>query len=486
MSDLMEALTALRDARPDYEEAESYYEGRAEERFASAFMKQVLGGSRDFKVNLACRPVDAVLDRLEIAAVTTEPEDGTAIFERDVWKANELDIEAPDIHQAACMYGDAYLFAWEAEPDDDEDDDEPDTVPETIAAADDAEQSGPTGVDVFYNSPLIARIIYDIEHPRRKRLAIKSWCVTDDEGGERVRANLYYRRRIEKYISKAKTEAEKDEDFEAFIDEHTDANGVMKNPYGAIPFFHFRTASPYGKPVHKNAFGPQDALTKLITNQMAAGDFAVLPQRYGLVEGKASTDDDIDWDEDDETDPEEKQSSLVSAPGTLWALRNYKAVGQFAPADVENFLKPIGMHVRFMSAVTSTPLRWFDPSGDVPSGESIRADEAPLNKRIQKIGLRFGSAWRQFGAFALEILGYRGYVVTVRWKSPQTVEDLDFWLMVKAKQEAGVPVRVTLMEAGYTEAQVTEWGYTEENPDGPGQLDEFINPPADDAGGEGG
>lgn len=487
MSDLIEALTELRDARPDYEEAESYYEGRAEERFASDFMEKLLGGSHDFKINLACRPVDAVLDRLEIAAITCEPDDGTAIFETQVWKANELDIEAPEIHEAAGMYGDSYLFVWEAEPEEDE----PAAAVEDQAAVDEPAPAGPPGVDVFYNSPLVARVLYDTENPRRKRLAIKSWCETDDEGNELVRVNLYYRDRLEKYRSIPKTEAKKDADFEPYVDEHTDAQGVMENLYGEIPFFHFRTRSPYGRPIHRNAYGPQDALTKLITNQMANSDFAAFPQRYGLVEPKASTDDDIDWDHDETTDPEDKESALVSGPGTFWALRNYKAVGQFAPSDVKNFIEPMGVYVRFMAAVTSTPLRWFDPSGDVPSGESIRADEGPLNKKIGKVGLRFGSAWRQAGNFALKILGHSGYVVTVRWKSPQTVEDLDFWDMVKAKQDAGVPVRVTLMEAGYTEAQVTEWGYTEEQPDGPGQLDELINPPERPAppvppGGEGG
>lgn len=455
MSDLMMALTELRAARPDYEKARSYYKGKAKEKFASDFMQRVLGGTESFNINLACRPVDAVLDRLEISAVTCEPDSATKVFKDQVWDANALDLEAPQIHKAALMFGDAYLFAWESEP-----------------SAGEAELAGGVhpvgGVDVFYNSPLVARIIYDTENPRRKRLAIKSWC--EGEGAdERIRVNLYYPGRVEKYISVAKTQGEKDSEFEPYVDAHTDDTGVMVNPYGEVPFFHFRTEGPYGVPEHYNAYGPQDSLTKLFTNMMASSDFSAFPQRYGLIDGGNGTDDDLDWGHDDAVSPDDKSSQLISKPGSMWALRNYKSVGQFAPGDVQNFLQPISAVIKMMAAVTSTPLRWFDPAGGVPSGESIRADEAPLNKKVGHRAMWFGATWREFGEFALQILGVKASVV-IRWVNPQTVEDLEFWSMIEAKQQAGVPARQTLLEAGYPEPVVNGWGFTEENPDGPDHL----------------
>jgi hypothetical protein len=461
MTDLMMALGELRAARPAYEEARTYYKGLAKERYASAFMQRLLGGSESFRINLACRPVDAVLDRLEISAVTCEPDAATAVFKEQVWDANDLDLEAPQIHKAALMFGDSYLFAWESEPPADEDEAELEDGDQVVG-----------GVDVFYNSPLVARIIYDAENPRRKRLAIKSWC--EGEGAdERIRVNLYYPHRVEKYISKAKTKGEKDDQFEPFVDDHTDNAGVMPNPYGAIPFFHFRTEGPYGVPEHMNAFGPQDALTKLVTNMMSSSDFTALPQRYGLIEGREGTDDDIDWSDDDSTSPEDKDSQLTSAPGSFWALKHYKEVGQFAPGDSDNFLKPMSAIVRLMAAVTSTPLRWFDPTSGVPSGASIRADEAPLNKKVTFRSMWFGATWREFGTFALKILGHPA-TVTVRWANPQTVEDLEFWQMVNEKQDAGVPVRQSLLDAGIPEQLVEAWGYTEDKPNGDGSLEELF------------
>jgi hypothetical protein len=458
IEDLIPALTELRLARPDYEEAQAYREGDAPEKFPSAAIQRALrGGGRDFHVNLAARPVDAVLDRLEIAALVCDPDEQTATLTERVWEANDLDIEAPQIHDSALTFGDAYLFVWPADSSGDVDyeDEQP------VAHAD--------GVDVFYNSPLSVRIIYDEENPRRKKLTIKTWCegVGDTK---HTRVNLYYDDHFEKWITRddargKDVDALTERDFESHIDEHTDEAGIIANPYGENPFFHFRTRRPYGRPVHKNAFGPQDALTKLITNQMAASDFAAFPQRYGLLEPGTTEDDDVDWGDDDATDPEDRPSQMVSSPGSMWILRNYKSVGQFAPSDPDAFLKPQSQFTRFMASTTTTPMRWFDPSGDVPSGESIRADDAPLVKKIQAFQRSFGATWKDASEFALRILGIDA-AVTVQWAPAQMTDDLEFWQAAQAKQDAGVPVRQTLLEAGYTEAQVSGWGYTEDQPDG--------------------
>jgi len=456
IEDLIPAYAELRAARPEYEQAEMYREGEAPEKFPSLAIQRALrGGGRDFHVNLAARPVDAVLDRLEISSVTCDPDEHTAKLQ-EIWDANELYIEAPQIHDNALTYGDAYLFVWPSDSSSDAD-----------------ERGDPVthvdGVHLFYNSPLCVRIIYDEENTRLPRLAIKTWCQGTDET-RRIRVNLYYADHFEKWIIK-ETAAKKPEDrltsddFEPYVDEHTDENGHIPNPYGRVPFFHFRTRRPYGRPVHKNAYGPQDALTKLITNQMAASDFAAFPQRYGLLDPGASEDDDLDWGHDDQSDPEDRPSQMVASPGSMWILRNYRAVGQFAPADPDAFLKPQSQFMRLMAATTTTPMRWFDPSGDVPSGESIRADDAPLVKKINAFQRSFGATWRDALEFALNILGIKAKV-TVQWAPAHATSDLEYWQAVQAKQDAGVPIRQTLLEAGYTDAQVTAWGYTKDQPNG--------------------
>lgn len=461
-NDLTRGLKELRDSNNEYERAEDYYYGTQDERFVSLTMARLLQGSgSDFKVNLSKRPVDAVLDRLEIGAITSPKSTITKIINEKLWMANQLDIEAHDVHWAAETFGDAYIFVWgsggvESIENSGED--------ETHYGMDDEEAGG---VDIFYNSPLTVRAFYDEENPRKKKYVIKCW---EQDGC--IRINLYYRDRIERYKSKPFDEMVGDDavDYDVYVDGVGDENGIIPNPYNEIPFFHFRTARPYGRPEHADAYGPQDALTKLVTNMMATSDFAAFPQRYATTAMGGSPGDDDDFDtglsSDESTTPEQMFSQLISGPGRVWLLQNIDKIGQFPAAEVRNFLDPIEKFVHMMSATTATPMPYFDPSREIPSGEAQRALEAPLIKKINARQRSFGATWREAFKFALEkVLGLGGDIeVTVRWAATQLINDLTGWQAISEKQRSGVPTRQCLLEAGYTEAEVDSWGYTESQP----------------------
>lgn len=462
LTDLQYGLKELRKHRECYEKAEDYYYGTTEERFVSITMAKLLSGTESsFRVNLAKRPVDAVLDRLEIGAVTSPKSSITKILNDKVWMANQLDIEAYDVHWAAETYGDAYVFVWGSGGVEELEDGE------TVDELSGEKPQGEAGVDIFYNSPLTVRMFYDEENPRKKKFVIKCW-----EQDGHIRINLYYPTYIEKYISKPLDEMIGDDrvDYDIYNDEISDENGVVPNPYGAIPFFHFRNARPYGRPEHADAYGPQDALTKLITNMMATSDFAAFPQRYATTAMGGSPGDQDDFDTglsaSEETSPEHMFSQLISGPGRVWLLQNIDKIGQFPAAEVENFLRPIEKFVHMMSATTATPMPYFDPSREIPSGEAQRALEAPLIKKINARQRSFGATWREAFKFALEkILGLGDDIeVTVRWAATQLINDLTGWQAVTEKQRSGVPTRQCLLEAGYTETEVDSWGYTEDQP----------------------
>lgn len=515
--DLEEALESLNDAIPGYKKAESYYEGTVKEKFLNKAVQALLTGSEsDFNVNLAGRVVDAVQDRMEIAAVTAEPvEDPDAEEEDDdesdnttgtppvdnstpgatgdtallgveepeeepeeemseeeklldeaiskIWRDNEMDIEAPEVHQKMLTYGDAYLF---------------------VGLCDDEED--PTRVDLFFNSPMNVRVLYEDENPRKKRLAIKKWEV-GPKNNKKIRLNLYYGEGTYKFISKGSSDRAGASDFQVFTDESTDEMGYVENDSGEIPFFHFRTARPYGRPEHKKAYGSQDALTKLITNMMSTSDFAAFPQRWALQETGTTTDDDLDWDGGDggdtadEKNPVDLQSQLISGPGRIWPLRNMKAVGQFNSADVEQFLKPINTFTGLMAATTATPVSYFlvtiGATATPASGESQRKGESPFLSKVNARQLSAEATWQDALGYGMSLLELEAEV-RVRWAPSQVVSGESGWKAVQEQQKAGVPVRQTLLEAGYTDAEVTSWGYTDDNPDGPGiDLSGMVNPP---------
>jgi len=494
--DLEEALEELNDALPAYEQAEAYYEGTVKEKFLNKAIQELLTGSEtDFRVNLAGRVVDAVQDRMEIAAVTAEPidddeeeeeiedreveeaEDGSSVSvevspaeemteeERvldeavsKIWRDNEMDIESPEVHAKMLAYGDAYLFVGINDQDDNR-------------------------VDLFFNSPMNVRVLYDDENPREKRLAIKKWEIGSKKN-KRIRLNLYYPDGTFKFISKGNTDRAGAADFEVYHDDSTDEMGHVENETGEIPFFHFRTARPYGRPEHKKAYGAQDALTKLITNMMSTSDFAAFPQRWALQETGTTTDDDLDWEAGNESgdqNPSDLHSQLISGPGRIWPLRNMKSVGQFTAAEVDQFLKPINQFTGLMAAVTATPISYFlvtlGASSTPASGESQRKGESPFLSKVNARQLSAEATWEDAVGYGLSLLGLDAEI-KVRWAPSQIVSGKEGWEGVEAQQRAGVPVRQTLLEAGYTEAEVTSWGYTEDNPDGPGiDLSAAVNPP---------
>ena len=427
MSDLMEGLRALEAKQRGYELAEQMYEGTTPECFASARIARLIAqGSKDMRVNFAATPVDAVADRLEITAITGAEKSATARID-EIWDANSLDLEAPEIHRRTGIYGDSYVTVW----------------------------PGAEGeVEIHYNSPTTTLVVYEAENPRRKRFAIRRWEVA----GRRIRANLYYADRIEKWISKEGAKGERDTEFERFVDESTDENGDMRNPFGRVPVFHFRTARPYGRPDHLRAYGPQHAINKLIASQMATVDYQAFPQRYGLSDGTVDTDDTDDLYDDTDLDSTRQQpAQLEAGPGKMWTLEGMSAVGQFDPAEPDNFLKPIEFYIRSMAEVTKTPLAEFDLSADPQSGESRRRKEGPLVKRVDARQLSYGATWREVVEFALAVVGTTTQV-QVSWASPATVDDLDGVNVAKGKTEVGVPQDQVLLELGYTPEQLADWG----------------------------
>jgi hypothetical protein len=459
MDDRCYALAEIEYHRPNYMAAYEYADGTRTELFASTIVARMLraAGAAEFNVNIARRPIDAVLDRLSVAAVTVvedEPaEDGeptpdtpgetaTDVLTSRVWDANELDLEWPDAMRKAMSYGDGYVFVW---PGVDEGD-----------------------VDVYFDAPTVGRMFYDPESPRRKLFYAKSW-----EEGDRKRLTLYYPDRIERWVTLPNTRGNKPQDWQPHIDvddEEADDRPephVEPNPYGVVPVFHLRPGSrPYGRPEHFDVFGAQDAITKLLATLMSTVDYHGAPQRYALT-GRRPTDDVSDIFEDDDdlgSAPSSDISNLRSGPGELWMLRGVDAVGQLAPADVDAFMKPTSMYLRFASAVTATPMRYFEPTGVMPSGEAQRADEAPLLKKCETREKEFGGELSNALEFAMRILGYE-VEVSVRWAPGQSIDDLQGWQTANEKIKAGVPVRQALLEAGYSAEQVDAWLYDHDEND---------------------
>jgi hypothetical protein len=449
MSDLVSGLNELRDAQDAYQEAIEFYEGTAPEIWTSRRLERMLrGASGKFRVNWARTTVTAVLDRLEVNAITSTDDAEQAAIE-EIWADNLLGLHAPFLHEDGLHLGDAYVIVGTSE-----------------------DEEGDVAIEFRVHGPDEVRMFYDRENPTKATYAIKAWTIGEGQQ-QRLRVNLYYEDKIERYISKQKIgDRFDDRSFERYTDTEEDA-WPETNELGELPVFHFRTRFPYGRPEHADAYGPQNMLNKLVAGQFSSIDFATLPQRYVLQEvgnpeaGAAPADDDFD-DEPSKTS-QLTDPNLVSSPGSVWWLPGAKGAGQFDPVDPKAFLEPIHEYIEAMATTTSTPLYLYRSGGQPPSGESRKMAEMPL---LHKVGLRqlfFGQTWKNAFVFALDLAGFDPDPerIQVNWKSATLTDDKDTWDTFGSKRAMGVPVRQILMEAGYTADQCDTWGFTEEQPDGP-------------------
>jgi hypothetical protein len=460
--DLIAGYTELVKEQTKVGRAEKFYDGRVGNEFSSPRIRRLLAkvGIEDVEdINYAHIPVDTIANRLRVNSVTamTVPKDPNAepTESQDAAQAltklrerNQLDFEEPGAFLETCKHGDGYILVWPVRD----------------------EAGAVVDVDIRFNSANNVRIVYDEEDPLKKKFTIKSWKY--DEG--RVRANLFYDDRIERWVTEAEKDPKDPKSWVHFdgaadpnatdVEEATSKDGwSLPNEWDENPWFHLRTARPYGRPEHKNAYGPQQLINKLVTAHAASIDFQSFPQRYALTDPKA---DNVQaafgnplrpFDEVEDPEDEDNATTLRADPAAVWQLVA-KAVGQFDPADPQVFMKPFDRYVQAMAEVCETPLYRFGSSfAQTPSGEALRVANAPVDAKIEARQDAFGAAEADAYTLALKMLGITDVQVQVKWAPAQVVTDAEGWGVVEMKQRNGVPQKVALMETGYTSEQIDGW-----------------------------
>lgn len=479
-NDLTRGLKELADSRAAYEAAEGYYTGKVEEYFANASIERSLAGAgkAKFRLPFAAKAVDIPIDLLRITAVSADGSDGIGDALRSrVWDYNDLDSDILDVFRSAAKFGDYYVTIWPENGEDDPDDDSD--------GEDEVDGEVRDFVEVFMNSPLHMRAVYSRENTRRVLFFVKVWEAdeTDAAGMARWRVNLYYRDRVEQYISKkgAKERPTSGDDFVPYpddveLEDGEDDPSIISNEWGKFPCFHYRQGSkPYGTPLHSRAFGAQDAITKLNTTHLSTVDYIGYPQRYAILDADAEGEADDDFIEFETTGPNttnptgpvdvtRKRSKLRSGPGETWWLDGVKSVGQFDTAGSEPFIEPIKFQTRAMALLTDLPASEFDleGGGEVPSGESRRQARAGLRSKVESLIASYKPTTEAMLSLAMEMIGYPDTTVTITFAPLDSMTSKDDWDAIETKTKNGVPLRQALAEAGYSEEQIAEWHPTEE------------------------
>lgn len=451
MGDISLLLTEIFEALPKYEEAELYSRGRVSEVWTSKRIAHVMRRSAGkYRVNIARRPIDAVLDRLKIVSVAVEAEgddeneDLTAVLNEQIYQANRLKLKLRTALDKAETYGDAYVICW-------------------------PRPEGEDGVDVMVNDPKYLRVIYDPERPDKILFSGRTWIDSNEHRRVTIWRDGPTR---ERWISKSPelarpAEGFKDGDFEP-LNESDSAGMTIEGSWFedlamglGNPVFHLRTADEngYGVPEHESVYGTQNMLTKQIATMMESVDGYGFPFRYQLAKagttGNIATLDD-DWDEDD-SDGHQAPKPGRAEPGSIEKFWDTEAIGQLEPAAVANFLEPIGMTLRLSSVVSNTPLNYFDPSAASASGESKKEHEKPAVNKADNRKDGYDATLVDALAYAMALNQTPVPGIVIAWAPTETVDDHAEVVLAKSRQEAGVPLERTLVDLGYPARDVKEW-----------------------------
>lgn len=445
--DLGRAITEIGARSADYIEAREYYDGTRAEFADSRAARAVIAQSKATPLSFAHIPVDVIVEKVELASLTAADARGKKALE--AWaEANDLAEESIDWILKAGYFGDYYVVT------------DPTGVDEDGVTT-------PDGIESVGMSPLSTVVIYDKKTGRTPLYGAHLWDVTVN-GQAYTRAIVWYDDASVKLIAPGKTVVDANlfqydvpadgEDIDAYLDHDADRMLVHHLAIGG---------KPYGVPLHRKAFGPQDAITKISANNLVNVDALGLPSRWALIDPNAEIDDDVDDDfgtdapstvspnTDGRTQATTGRRARV-VPGAIEYLRGVSETGTYDAAQADPFLSNLDFYLRAMGVACGIPLFELDPHGEQPSGEARRRAEARANRTARRVQRQAGAFFEEIADTVLSLVGVKSEVAAA-FTPTETASDKDGLELVALKVKAGVPLRQALAEAGYTDEQIKTW-----------------------------
>lgn len=419
--DLEYAICELDDAAPRYEEARLYANGHSPELFftSEAARSQVIQVIDGFRLNFAGLVVAIIEERLAVQDFAGAPEALIA----GIIEANKFWEWSGEALLDTLIDGDHYVIVR------DNDGDEPTLIP---------------------SNAMDTRVFYDAETERTPEFAIRRWDLGRGDS-EVLRANLWYPDRIERFVKP------KDGRWDRY--ESDDLESIEDHDFGEPPVAHLRTRFPYGRPLHYDAYGAQDMIVKLVMTFMSSVEFTGWPLRYELNKIERAGQSALPGQPMLPGMPTTPR--LRTSPGTMLSLYA-DSVGQFEAADITKLMDGVKGAVRLMAQTTRTPMPLLDPSGDVQSGESQLAIDAPVKARAGRQRRSIGSGLSHMQELACKAMGREAEITTV-WAPDPIISDKSWWETATARQSIGVSREQILTEAGYSPEQIASFTLDDES-----------------------
>lgn len=426
------AVAAHRD--PDqaarYTRYRRYHDGDHDLSFATPRYESTFGQLfSSFSYNRCAVVVDAHADKLAVETFVAEHEAATEIAS-DIWMRNMMDQRAGEVHKEAFRAGDGYCIVW------------PETNLVTIDGA-----AVPT---IWPQKASHIRVHYDDERPGLITLASKAWMLHS----KRMRLNLYFPDRIEKYITSTRAHSGIPHAAGAF--ERYEADGEpwpVPNLWGVVPVFHFANnadTGDYGRSELRDVIPLQNALNKVLTDIILTSELAGFPQKVILgIDGM---------------DPS-NQDALKRLEGGLNKIFTIPtgagdspvSITEFSAANLIQLVAVAELFDKTISRTSRVPVHFLQMSGDFPSGAALRTAESPFTSKIEDRQVAFGNVWENVMALALRQAGMENTEgLRVVWKPAAPMTPDESWNLAVAQKAAGMPFAAILREMGKSQDEIDQ------------------------------
>ena len=429
--------------------ARKYYKGE-QIVFLTDRMRQYLnltnkqaGQLDDFRLNIVQTIVMAVLDELSVNGFDTSeptPADGGAKplvqWSKLVWDYNRMALTQYKVTEAALRDSEAFVMVSY-----DVDDKMPRfTWHERLIDLKEA----PTEPGVY----MMYRNDDDSQEPIA---AVKEWIETklvERRLKSIRRRNIYYADHFEKWYL--------DNDWEHYIDGvggwSYPWKDVTGQPIGipVIPFCNFG-----GTPEPTEALPLQDALNKIMLDVLAEADGAF--KLFFMAGGRPTT--------DGEPLQADGSNAVEIAPMTILSTMNAEGkMDAFEGGDPTKLMDTVKDIIMLAAQVTGTPVSYFVITKQIAGVDTLKGQDKPLTKKVEKRKEIFGQNWEDVMNMARKVANVFGNAQLddtvqfyTQWKQ---VFDLDTIKMMR--EVLGIPKETLWRLYGLSEEQIVGIKATDE------------------------
>jgi hypothetical protein len=234
--------------------------------------------------------------------------------------------------------------------------------------------------------------------------AVKEWRVQDGLAAQKVRRNIWFPDRLERWESSGGGQT-KDSWYPIALPDDTDEFDKVVWPLPnvkqdgtpmGIPYIHFvnggRMNGNYGmSELSCGVLGFQDQLNDLQYALSAAGRLTAFPQYWGagikLKNKEGST----------------EKMPVETAPGMFHTTENKDAkFGMFQSGDMSQIISVYLLKKKCVAMMTSTPIHIIT-GGDWPSAEALMRAELPAVGKARKQIASFKTAWVNIATYAMKV-----------------------------------------------------------------------------------